>query len=65
MNAISMFISSMVAGIIGYIVGRAVCFVIARVIDTIKRDDRQKIEDTLEQIDNAITEIIEKIEKAK
>ena len=62
--AISMFIAGIAAGTIGYVVEKAVCFVIARVIDVIKRDERQKIENTIEQINNDLAEVIEQIEKS-
>jgi hypothetical protein len=41
-SAISMFIAGIAAGAIGYVIEKTVCFVIARVIDVIKRDDWQK-----------------------
>lgn len=62
-SAISMFIAGIAAGAIGYVVEKAVCFVIARVINAIKRDDRQKIENTIEQINNDLATIIERVEK--
>lgn len=64
-SAISMFIAGIAAGAIGYVVEKTACFVIARVIDAIKRDDRQKIENTIEQINNNLAEVIEKIETTK
>ena len=64
-SAISMFIAGIAAGAIGYVVEKTSCFVIARVIDAIKRDDRQKIENAIEQINNNLAEVIEKIETTK
>ena len=64
-SAISMFIAGIAAGAIGYVIEETVCFVIARVIDVIKRNDWQKIENTIEQINNDLAEVIEQMETTK